>query len=466
MLFRSWVYSQIEAANHAGIIQGYSDGTFRPEQVVTRDQAAVFLARALAGGDSKVPAGPTIASFKDVATNYWAFKYIEYVKAKGIISGYSDGTFRPTINVTRDQMAVLIARAIAGGDSKVPAGPTTPTFKDVGTSYWAYKYIEYLAKKGIISGYSDGTFHPTENLTRAQAAVYISKAFIPTITADPASEIQWTSVTIKTNIISMGNPPATERGIYLYSGSSCSGSVIRNPKVTGSAITGVYLTKIFNLTPNMTYSYKAYAKNPLEGISLCKSFQTLTANPTVTAQQPSLADDGTKATLNGNITNIGLTQPTERGFYLYNGNACAGSAIQNPKQTPGPYNTGVFSLDVSGLNPDTDYSYRSYAINSSGKGTSNCLSFHTPVIYTSNISGKVTDASGNPLSNGYLVLEDDIIKINSDGTYTDNGLDATTYDVEIFDQNGNQYESPNLNVQIISPVYGNNTINFSGLVKQ
>lgn len=243
-----WAYLPIEAANHAGIIQGYADSTFRPEQVVTRDQAAVFLARALAGGDSKVPVGPATASFKDVSTTYWAFKYIEYVKVKGIISGYSDGTFRPTTNITRDQMAVFIARAIAGGDAKVPAGPTTPTFKDVPTNYWAYKYIEYLAKKGIISGYADGTFHPTENLTRAQAAAFMSKAFIPSITADPASDIQWTSVTIKSTITSMGYPPATERGVYFYNGSACAGSVIQNPKVTGSAITGAYLTKIFNLT--------------------------------------------------------------------------------------------------------------------------------------------------------------------------------------------------------------------------
>jgi uncharacterized repeat protein (TIGR02543 family) len=174
-----WAAREIAACFVAGIVGGYPDGTYRPSLTVTRDQMAVYISRALAGGDAGVPPGPAQASFSDVPVDYWAFKYVEYAKVRLVVQGYWDGTYDPTGRLDRGQMAVFIARAIAGGDANVPAGPATPTFPDVSVDFWAYKYVEYIAQDslGIVHGYSDGLYHPEYPCTRDQMAVYVQRAF-------------------------------------------------------------------------------------------------------------------------------------------------------------------------------------------------------------------------------------------------------------------------------------------------
>ncbi len=178
-----WALWEIEAAYAAGIVKGYSDGTYKPTDPVTRDQMAVYISRALAGGDAQVPSGPATATFSDVPTDYWAFKYVEYAVSKAVVKGYSDGTYKPADQVTRDQMAVFIARAIAtptdGADLVNYTPPATPTFPDVATTFWAYKYVEYIAQPtiAVTQGYPDGDYHPEYVCTRDQMAVYVARAF-------------------------------------------------------------------------------------------------------------------------------------------------------------------------------------------------------------------------------------------------------------------------------------------------
>ena len=172
-----WAFYEIEACYRAGIVGGYDDGTYRPSLTVTRDQMAVFISRALTGGDSLVPTGPATATFSDVPIGYWAFKYVEYAVDNGVVAGYEDGTYRPDDTVTRDQMAVFIARALVGGDAYVPTGPPTAYFADVPTDHWAFKYVEYILGEGVTGGYPDGTYRPEEAVTRDQMAVYVQRAF-------------------------------------------------------------------------------------------------------------------------------------------------------------------------------------------------------------------------------------------------------------------------------------------------
>jgi len=82
---------------------------------VTRDQMAVYVSRAVVNptGDAGLQGytPPATPSFPDVLTSNWAYEYIEYAKAQGIVAGYPDGTYQPGVTVTRDQMAVYVARA-------------------------------------------------------------------------------------------------------------------------------------------------------------------------------------------------------------------------------------------------------------------------------------------------------------------------------------------------------------------
>ena len=97
-----------------------------------------------------------------------------------MVGGYSDGTYRPAVPVDRGQMAVFVARAIAGSDGAVPPAPPTPTFPDVtptSTWAWAQKHVEYTVARGVVSGYGDGLYHPEIGVTRDQMAVFVARAF-------------------------------------------------------------------------------------------------------------------------------------------------------------------------------------------------------------------------------------------------------------------------------------------------
>jgi len=175
-----WAIAAVEAAKAAGIVGGYAGDLYHPYEPVTRAAMAVYIARAMAGGDGAVPTGPATATFPDVPTDQWAFKYVEYCCDQDVVGGYSDG-YHPDERVTRGQMAVFVARAMVTphGDEGL-AGyipPTTPTFPDVPTDYWSYKYVEYIASQAVTGGYEDHTYRPSVIVNRDAMAVYVSRAF-------------------------------------------------------------------------------------------------------------------------------------------------------------------------------------------------------------------------------------------------------------------------------------------------
>jgi len=180
--YGSWAWDAVEGCYWAGVVQGYPDGSYQPESPVTRDQMAVFVARAMgvpSGGVSVVDYEPPSApSFPDVPTDYWAYRYIEYCRAQGIVRGYGDG-YHPEEEVSRGQMAVFVARGIAGGDANVPEPPegSQPRFPDVPADYWAYRWIEYCASEGVVAGYPDGTYGPEVVVARDQMAMFIARGF-------------------------------------------------------------------------------------------------------------------------------------------------------------------------------------------------------------------------------------------------------------------------------------------------
>jgi len=142
---------------------------------------AVYIARAIAGGDENVPEGPDDPTFLDVPTDHWAYSYVEYAYANDIVEGYGGLVYVPHLTLDRAQMAVFIARAIADptGEEGL-AGyqpPDTPTFTDVPARYWAYNHIEYLAQNEVVAGYPDGSYQPTATVSRDQMAVFITRAF-------------------------------------------------------------------------------------------------------------------------------------------------------------------------------------------------------------------------------------------------------------------------------------------------
>ncbi len=176
-----WAWDAILACYTVGLVEGYPDGYYRPASSVTRDQMAVYIARAVAGGDASVPPGPEATSFSDVGIEHWAYDHIEYAVSQNIVEGYDDGSYQPEVEVTRDQMAVYVARALvtpsgeAGLADYVPSDPRN--FPDVTDTFWAYKHIEYCVEHGVVQGYLDGYYYPDNVVTRDQMAVYVARAF-------------------------------------------------------------------------------------------------------------------------------------------------------------------------------------------------------------------------------------------------------------------------------------------------
>ena len=114
--------------------------------------------------------------FSDIPWWHWAGRHIEAVAEAGIVQGYPDGTYRPLQPLTRDQMAVYVARGLAGGDEAAPDGPPTPHFSDVPRQHWAYKYVEYAHTKEVVYGYPDGSYRPGGLVNRGHMAIYIARA--------------------------------------------------------------------------------------------------------------------------------------------------------------------------------------------------------------------------------------------------------------------------------------------------
>jgi len=166
-----WAYTPIEYLASHGIVAGYSDGTFHPDSTASRAQFAKMIVTAR-GWTLVNPATP---SFSDVPAGSAFYPYVETAKAHGTLSGYSDGTFQPSNSISRGQISKMIVTAFAWP----LVVPTVGSFSDVPLGSTFYPYVETAKAHTILSGYSDGTFRPSNSATRAQLSKMLYLALIP-----------------------------------------------------------------------------------------------------------------------------------------------------------------------------------------------------------------------------------------------------------------------------------------------
>lgn len=159
-----WAEEAVIFLRQKGIISGYPDGTFHPDEQVSRAAFAVMLARA-----KNLASDQAGAKFIDVSPGYWASGEIGAAQAAGFLNGYPNGMFYPERKVTRAEMSVVINKAFAPRPSDRPVA-----FKDL-KNHWAQKDIENLAAAGVLGGYPDGTFRPDKTVSRAEAAAVFAK---------------------------------------------------------------------------------------------------------------------------------------------------------------------------------------------------------------------------------------------------------------------------------------------------
>jgi hypothetical protein len=156
-----WASDPVQYLVLSGVVSGYEDATFRPNNNVTRAQ----FAKMVVGAMEWPLVTPTTPTFADIPADHWAYAFVETAVAQGAIAGYGDGTFRPMDLVTRAQAAKVIATA---REWQVEA--TTSSFADVSPDDWFFGFAEATNSAEVMTGYEDGTFRPYAPLTRAQMA--------------------------------------------------------------------------------------------------------------------------------------------------------------------------------------------------------------------------------------------------------------------------------------------------------
>ena len=156
----------LELNNHDKYVNGYPDGNFKPDDTITRAEAAAIFYR-LVSNDDKADTGA--ARFNDVNDSDWYAPAVNYLAKNGIIQGYSDGNFRPSQTITRAEFAAIAIRF----DKIIDSGMNA--FSDVPYSHWSMEYINTAAEKGWVTGFPGGVFKPDDVVTRAQVVVVVNR---------------------------------------------------------------------------------------------------------------------------------------------------------------------------------------------------------------------------------------------------------------------------------------------------
>ncbi len=157
-----WFYQNVMDAVAAGIVSGRGDGTFGPNDRITRRDFAIMVSKLLLDGKDAPEA--TTTPFSDVAANDYGLNAIAYCAENGIISGF-DGEFRPGDNITRQEAASVMKNALE------LTGTTSELFADdAAIATWAKANVYACKAAGVFNGDDHNNFNPTSTLTRAEAA--------------------------------------------------------------------------------------------------------------------------------------------------------------------------------------------------------------------------------------------------------------------------------------------------------
>ncbi|WP_016948878.1 S-layer homology domain-containing protein [Anabaena sp. PCC 7108] len=169
-----WASQFIQQLSQRGVIAGFPDGTFRPEEAVTRAQFAAMINKAF----SK-PAQRTAINFNDVPSNYWAYNAIRQAYTIGFLSGYPGNEFRPNQAIPREQVLVSLANGL-----EYPTTGNVETtlqyFNDASSiSGYARSPIAAATERRIVVNYPNVKFlNPTITASRAQVAAFIYQALV------------------------------------------------------------------------------------------------------------------------------------------------------------------------------------------------------------------------------------------------------------------------------------------------
>ena len=153
----------LNTEDHIQYLFGYPDGTFGPENNMTRAEVAQMFYNLLLDQDVTIT-----KTFDDVPANAWYAKAVNTLASLGVVSGVGNGDFEPERSITRAEftsIAMKFAEGKTGG---------TNIFSDVKSTDWFYRAVVNSTQYGWIHGYGDGTFRPNNPITRAEVTAIVN----------------------------------------------------------------------------------------------------------------------------------------------------------------------------------------------------------------------------------------------------------------------------------------------------
>ncbi|CAM3880385.1 S-layer homology domain-containing protein [Alkalicoccus chagannorensis] len=161
-------YWSLQQLVQEDVMNGYPDGTIRPERPLTRAEGAVMMSRVL-----KLKEAEQDTSFEDMDDAHFAWEAVQAAASHGLMQGLPDGRFDPEGVLTREQMAVILTRAF----TYAPSWREVPdTMGDVAPARYSYRAVHRLLYNGITAGFGDGTFRPVEPVSRGQFSAFLTRS--------------------------------------------------------------------------------------------------------------------------------------------------------------------------------------------------------------------------------------------------------------------------------------------------
>lgn len=234
-----WAREAIKGAIDSGMAMGYPDGSFKPNNAITRSEFFSFV------NNSFNFTEPSVDNFTDVADDSWYEQVIAIAKEAGYIKGYPDGSIQPEMLISRQEVAVIISRIKA----LTPTDRTMDYADASSIANWSKQAISDLYDVQVMIGYPDGTFKPEDNITRAEAIVALTKILNYQVVAKESDGVNGTEPTTEQTIpttegtlpITEGTLPITEVTLPIVQDTES--LIVSNPVELGMAGEYVILTK-------------------------------------------------------------------------------------------------------------------------------------------------------------------------------------------------------------------------------
>lgn len=160
-----WAKNTIQSWVDKGLIKGYADGTFQPDQNITRAEFITLVNRAFDYKES------TTISYTDVNQNAWYASAVAIAVKAGYFSGYPDGTMKPNNPISREEVATIIMK-ISNLESDLLAANA---YTDAASLSWSKGAVGAVLEAGIMKGYPDGSFGPQKLIARGEATVSLDR---------------------------------------------------------------------------------------------------------------------------------------------------------------------------------------------------------------------------------------------------------------------------------------------------